>query len=154
MTRRIIPTLLFLGFAWGQGLSPYISPGIQIGMNSNQTLFFSSQITIGLGYQIGKNFQDTLPLWIGRTLGIRVYHKNGEKPKLYRYYDNQISTSIGGMGMGKLINSHGEAFKKNKYWIGAFGLVTYEKIIFSDKIEKQYGLFGVIPIPLELNSSR
>ena len=27
----------------------------------------------------------------------------------------------------------------------AFGLLTYEKIYFDDKVEKQYGLFGVFP---------
>ena len=57
---------------------------------------------------------------------------------------------LGGIGTGKLINSKGEFFKKNKYWIGALGLLTYEKIYFDDKVEKQYGLFGVLPIFYEI----
>ena len=37
---------------------------------------------------------------------------------------------------------------KYKYWVGAFGLLTYEKVFFDDKVEKQYGLFGVLPLPI------
>ena len=39
---------------------------------------------------------------------------------------------LGGIGTGKLINSKGESFKKNKYWIGGLGLLTYEKIYFDE----------------------
>ena len=55
---------------------------------------------------------------------------------------------LGGIGTGKLINSKGESSKKNKYWVGALGLLTYEKVFFNEKVEKQYGLFGVLPLPI------
>ena len=55
---------------------------------------------------------------------------------------------LGGIGTGRLINNKGESFKKNKYWVGALGLLTYEKVFFNEKVEKQYGLFGVLPLPI------
>ena len=41
-----------------------------------------------------------------------------------------------------------ESLSKKKYWIGAFGLLSYEKVHFDDKVEKQYGFFGVLPLPV------
>ena len=49
-----------------------------------------------------------------------------------------------------VINSKGKSFKKNKYWIGALGLLTYEKIFFDEKLQKQYGFSVVFPYPIEM----
>ena len=149
---KYISLLLFIGLAWGHNgkysfLTPYISPGIQIGLNQNKTLFMSCQLTLGTSFKITKEklFQDTFPFFLGRTFGVRRYYQKEKPVVTYKYYDTQISFFLGGIGTGKLINSKGKSFKKNKYWIGAFGLLTYEKIYFDDKVEKQYGLFGVFP---------
>ena len=152
---RYISLLLFIGLAWGhngqhQFFTPFISPGIQIGYNDSKTLFFSCQLTIGTGFKFGKHFEDTVPLLLGRTFGVRRYYQKEKPVVTYKYYDAQISFMLGGIGSGKLVNSKGKSFKKNKYWIGALGLLTYEKIFFDDKVEKQYGLFGAFPYPIEM----
>ena len=152
---RYISLLLFIGLSWGHNgkhpfLTPYISPGIQIGLNQNKTLFMSYQLTLGTSFKITneKHFEDTAPLFIGRTFGVRQYYQKEEPVVTYKYYDTQISFILGGIGIGKLINSKGETFKKNKYWVGAIGLLTYDKVFFNDKVEKHYGLFGVYPFPI------
>ena len=154
MTKRLT-LLLFIGLAWGHNgkhpfLTPYISPGIQIGLNQNKTLFMSYQLTLGTSFKITneKHFEDTAPLFLGRTFGVRQYYQKEEPVVTYKYYDTQISFMLGGIGIGKLINSKGETFKKNKYWVGAMGLLTYDKVFFNDKVEKHYGLFGVYPFPI------
>ena len=153
MIKRIAPLLLFIGSAWGHSgqhhfLTPYISPGIQIGYNDSKTLFLSCQLTIGTGLKFGKHFEDTAPLFLGRTFGVRLYYQKEKPVVAYKYYDTQISFMLGGIGTGRLINNKGESFKKNKYWVGALGLLTYEKVFFNEKVEKQYGLFGVLPLPI------
>ncbi len=127
-------------------LTPYISPGIQIGYNDNKTLFLSCQITIASGFKIGNHFEDTMPLLLGKTFGLRAYYQKHKPLVVYKYSDKQISFMFGGIGTGKLIDSNGKSFKKNKYWIGAIGLLTYEKIFFDETIQKQYGFSGVLPL--------
>ena len=153
MRRYIL--LLFIGLVWGDSgqhsfFTPYISPGIQIGYNDNKTLFISCQLTLGTSFKVTKekHFEDTFPFFLGRTFGISGYYQIGKPVARYKYYDTQISFFLGGVGIGKIINNKGESFKKNKYWAGAFGLLSYEKIHFKDKVEKQYGLFGVLPLPV------
>ena len=152
---RYISLLLLIGLSWGHNgkhpfLTPYISPGIQIGLNQNKTLFMSYQLTLGTSFKITneKHFEDTAPLFLGRTFGIRRYYQKEKPVVTYKYYDTQISFILGGIGIGKLINSKGETFKKNKYWVGVLGLLTYDKVFFNDKVEKHYGLFGVYPLPI------
>ena len=153
MIRRLIILLLIVGCLYGhngyhQFLTPYISPGIQIGYNADKTLFLSCQLTIGSGFKIGDHFEDTMPLLLGKTFGLRAYYQEDKPAVVYIYSDNQISFMFGGIGTGKIIDSNGDSFKKNKYWIGAIGLFTYEKIFFNEKVQKQYGFFGVLPLPI------
>ena len=155
MIRRLIILLLIVGCVYGhnghhQFLTPYISPGIQIGYNGNKTLFLSCQLTIGSGFKIGDHFEDTMPLWLGKTFGLRAYYQKNTPLVVYKYSDKQISFMIGGIGTGKLIDSNGKYFKKNKYWIGALGILTYEKIFFDEKVQKQSGLSVVFPYPIEM----
>ena len=155
MKKLLLIVLLIAGTVYGHNgyhpfLTTYISPGIQIGYNSNKTLFLSCQLTIGLGFKVGKHFEDTMPLLIGKTFGLRAYYKDNKPTALYKYSDNQISFILGGIGTGKIIDRDGNSFKKNKYWIGALGLLTYEKVLFDDNIQKQYGLSTVFPYPIEM----
>ena len=151
---RSIILLLIVGCVYGHNghhpfLTPYISPGIQIGYNDSRTFFLSYQLTIGVGFKNSSDhFEDTAPLLLGRTFGVRRYYQKEKPVVVYKYYDTQISFMIGGIGIGKLINSKGESFKKYKYWVGALGLLTYEKVFFDNKVEKQYGFFGVFPLPI------
>ena len=134
---RYISLLLFIGLSWGHNgkhpfLTPYISPGIQIGLNQNKTLFMSCQLTLGTSFKITneKHFEDTFPFFLGRTFGLRRYYQKEKPVVTYKYYDTQISFMLGGIGIGKLINSKGETFKKNKYWVGANGVIDIWKSIF------------------------
>ena len=118
MINRLI-LLLFIGLAWGHNgkhtfLTPYISPGIQIGLNQNKTLFMSYQLTFGTSFKITneKHFEDTFPFFLGRTFGVRRYYQKEKPVVTYKYYDTQIAFMLGGIGTGKLINSKGESFKK------------------------------------------
>ena len=121
--KKLLFIALLVGLAWGHNrlhmpLTPYISPGIQIGFNDSKTFFLSYQLTIGAGFKLGDHFEDTAPIFLGRTFGLRHYYQK-EKPVV-----------------------------AYKYWIGAFGLLSYEKVHFDDKVEKQYGFFGVLPLPV------
>ena len=71
--RRHLKLFLLTGFLFAQNGLPYISPGVQLGINSKGKIFTSAQITIGY---VGP----TPP--IGVTIGKRWYHLNQEKKKL------------------------------------------------------------------------
>ena len=78
--RRYFTLLLFIGLAWGHNgkhpfLTPYISPGIQFGLNQNKTLFMSCQLTLGSSFKITneKHFdgRNTPPLEL--VIGQRIH---------------------------------------------------------------------------------
>jgi hypothetical protein len=150
---RYLLIIFIIGFTYGHNgrhsfFTPYISPGIQIGYNADNTLFLSCQLTIGSGFKYGDHFEDTIPFSLGNTFGLRVYYQKDKPLVIYKYYDRQIFCLFGGIGEGKLINRNGNSFKRNKYWLGALGLLTYEKIFFDEQIQKQYGFMGVLPLSI------
>ena len=154
---KYLTLLLLIGLAWGHDgkhtfLTPYISPGIQIGLNQNKTIFMSCQLTLGSSFKVTneKHFEDTFPFFLGRTFGLKLNFQREKYLVIHKYYDTQISFFLGGIGTGKLINSMGKSYKKNKFWIGGFGLLSYEKIYLDDKIDRQYSLWGVLPMPIEM----
>ena len=133
----------------------YLSPGLQIGVNSTGNFFFSSQITFGI-----IPINDT-PIVLGTTLGKRFYY-NGKKFDSYRYIDGQISLGgILGVGIGTISRSTTityydnegklrkknvkEQYRKSKFWAGAFGLLSYD-YINSPVGRHNVGLFGVMPL--------
>ena len=126
---------------------PYITPGIQIGLNSGKGLFYSFQFTVGL-------IPVKYPIIPGMTIGKRYYFSNKRKniaKETYTYKDIQISLAgvIGG-GYGKIINSR-EVHKKSKLWIVVpyvpIVLISYDIVDFERKHKKtHWGVFGVIPL--------
>ena len=125
---------------------PYITPGIQIGLNSGKGLFYSFQFTVGL-------IPVKYPIIPGMTIGKRYYFGNKRKniaKETYTYKDIQISLAgvIGG-GYGKIINSR-EVHKKSKLWIVVpyvpIVLISYDIVDFESKHKNHWGVFGVIPI--------
>ena len=50
MIRRLIILLLIVGIGWSEveSAEPYISPGIQIGFNSNKEFFYGFQLSAGI----------------------------------------------------------------------------------------------------------
>ena len=122
---------------------PYMSPGMQIGWNRGEGLFYSFQLTVGL-------IPVKYPIIPGMTIGKRYFFGNKRK-KTYTYRDIQISLAgIIGCGYGKIINS-GEVHKKSKLWIMVpyvpLVLISYDIVDFECKHKKpHWGVFGVIPI--------
>jgi len=151
MLRYLSKFLLLIGLTYSHSglhtpITPYISPGIQIGYDGNK-VFLSYQFSFGIGYKNGDHFEDTLPLFVGKTFGVRYYFKKKSRVR-YTYEDTQVSFVIGGAGIGKIVDKEGQSFRKTKYWLGTFGLLSYEKIFYYEKTQNHYGVFGVLPIPL------
>ena len=116
----------------------YLSPGIQIGINSSKEFFYSYQLTYGL------NSSELLGM-PGVTFGRRHFYRNKKEWKSYNYFDIQYSLFIVGGGIGFMFNKS-EVFFKYKFFTGYFGLFTYDYIDFKDKSKNHLGAFGVLPI--------
>ena len=99
-----------VGILIADGSSPYISPGIQIGLTSKVNFFMSAQITFGYLSYSG-------PPPFGVTLGLRVY-KIQENWKRYRYADLQIWPFLGGIGIGKMLDKDGNNIQDLKLVLG------------------------------------
>ena len=137
---------------------PYVSPGIQIGLNGEGNFFFSIQITGGI-------VAEGLPLTLGTTIGKRyIYDNTTNKFANYTYLDGQICVlGLAGFGIGNIgrttefvsYNQNGvlekeiiqEKYSKYKFFIGAFGLLSYDYIT-SPVGRHNFGLFGVFPVVL------
>ena len=154
--KKLILIILLVGMGFGHQnsyhgiITPYISPGIQIGFNDDKIFSLSYQVTLGLGFKAGTHTEDTVPLFIGKTFGFRNYFPKNESSYRYKYSDLQLASFFGGVGFGDITNEHGDVFKKHKYWLGGLGLFSYEKIFFKNKTEKQFGIIGVLPFPVEM----
>ena len=72
----------------------YISPGIQVGINSRGNLFISGQITAGLA---SSSVLDPKAIPIGLTIGERHYKVKGEGWKKYHYIDAQAWIGYAGL---------------------------------------------------------
>ena len=114
----------------------YISPGIQIGINSSKEYFFSYQTTFGLNEDYG---------FPGITVGRRHYKTELNKWNSYNYIDAQIAFVTIGTGVG-MIFDNSNIFYKYKLFAGYFGLVTYDYINFKNKPKMHFGGFVVFPI--------
>ena len=121
----------------------YVSPGIQLGINTAGDFFVSGQVTAGVG-----NMSDDGFPFIGVTLGKRFYY-NGESRKFdsYNYMDGQLSLLFFGIGFGRIGNGY-ERYNKFKLFAGSFGLLSYDYIT-SPRSRHHFGVFGVLPIHSE-----
>ena len=126
------------GVLFAQYHSPYISPGVQLGINSKGKIFTSAQITIGY---VGP----TPP--IGVTIGKRWYHLNQEK-KSYSYYDFQVWPVFFGIGFGQLIDDKGNKSLRFKTGAGLWGYLTFDYSSF-ENLKYNFGAIGVLPILVE-----
>jgi len=156
MKKLLFIILLLVGLGFGHSnsyhgiITPYISPGIQMGFNKDKIFFLSYQLTLGLGFKLGTHFEDTFPLFVGKTFGVRTYFPENKPANTYKYSDMQLATFFGGVGIGNITDSDGDSLKKHKYWLGGGGILAYEKIFLKNKIEKQFGIIFVVPFPLEM----
>ena len=126
------------GVLFAQYHSHYISPGVQLGINSKGKIFTSAQITIGI---VG-----TTPP-IGFTIGKRWYHLNQGK-KSYNYYDFQLWPVFFGIGIGQIIDDKGNKSIRFKTGAGLWGYLTFDYSSF-ENLKYNFGAIGVLPILVE-----
>ena len=84
--RFIILSLLLINSLYStKGL--YVSPGLQVGYNSNQGLFYGFQLSMGIVFKTGDH---TLPISFVPSVcyGYKVYHKS---KMVEKYKDLQIT---------------------------------------------------------------
>lgn len=134
----------------------YISPGFQIGIDSNGNTHRSAQITFGL---LIKEYSFATGLTLG-SKWIRIPDKSGKNIKQrYNYYDLQsyplesiiLETPIQpGIGFGLMHGDNMSLTPRVKVWSGfTFFLQSYEFINMKNDAPKHYfGLFGVLPLPI------
>ena len=141
MKKLILFALLIVGHSKLLGADGYyLSPGIQIGINSSKGYFLSYQATFGLNKDYG---------FPGITLGRRHYKTEVKKWETYNYIDAQIAFWYFGTGVG-MIFDNSNIFYKYKLFAGAGTLLlgTCDYINFKNKPNMHYGGFVVLPIPI------
>ena len=151
---KIILIFIFLALTFNSKVFTqegwYISPGLQIGIDSKRNLHSSAQITFGL-------LIEEYPYTTGLTVGykwLRNLDNSGNKSwSRYNYYDLQThaleSIIQPGLGFGLIRGDNMDLTPRFKLWAGWFALGSYEFINMKDDNSKHhYGLFGVLPLPL------
>ena len=137
--RTHLKLLLLTGVLFAQTLEiiPYISPGVQLGINSKGKIFTSAQITIGIVGPIA-------PIITGFTIGKRWYYLNQET-KSYSYYDLQVWPIFFGIGIGQIIDDEGNKSIRFKTGAGLLGYLTFDYSSF-ENLKYNFGGIGVFPI--------
>ena len=137
----------------------YISPALQLGIDSNGNTHHSLQITFGL---LIKEYSFATGLTLG-SKWIRIPDKTGNSIKhRYNYYDLQsyplesiiLETPIQpGIGFGLMHGENMSLTPRFKLWSGfIFFLPSYEFINMKNDGPKHYfGLFGVLPLPIGIS---
>ena len=133
---RHLKLLLLTGFLFADNGLPYISPGVQLGINSKGKIFTSAQITIG--------YVGPMPP-IGVTIGKRWVHLSQQK-NVYSYYDFQVWPGYFGIGVGQIIDDKGNKSLRFKTGAGLWGYLTFDYSSF-ENLKYNFGLIGVLPIP-------
>ena len=134
---KYLTLLLFLiGILKANERETYISPGIQIGMNSKGNFFISGQITFGY-------ITSNLGIPIGLTIGRRGYKIEKKDWGKYNYIDAQVWPFYGGVGLGIMIDKNRSMYPRFKCGVGFFGYLTYDNF---EIFENNYGIIGVLPI--------
>ena len=129
----------------------YISPGVQIGIDSKGNLHRSAQITLGI-------LIEEYPFTTGLTIGYKWYRKfdnsDEKRWKRYNYYDLQShsleSLILPGIGFGVIKGDNIPLTPRFKLWSNLIlFLPSYEFINMKNDSPKHYfGLFGVLPLPI------
>ena len=128
----------------------YISPGVQIGIDSKGNLHRAIQMTLGI-------LIEEHPFTTGLTFGYKWFRKldkSGEESwERYNYYDLQSHSSesiiLPGIGFGFVKGDNIPLTPRFKIWSGWFFLPSYEYIDLKNKdSDHHFGLFGVLPLPI------
>ena len=128
----------------------YISPGVQIGIDSKGNLHRAAQISLGI-------LKEEHPFATGLTFGYKWFRKidkSGEKSwERYNYYDLQScsleSMILPGIGFGVIKGDNIPLTPRFKIWSGWIFLPSYEYIdLKNDDSDHHFSLFGVLPLPI------
>ena len=128
----------------------YISPGLQIGIDSKGNLHRAAQITLGI-------LIEEHPFTTGLTIGYKWFKnldKSGKKSwERYNYFDLQshvLENRIQpGIGFGLIQGNNMPLTPRFKLWSGWLLLPSYEFINMKiDESRHYFGLFGVLPLPI------
>ena len=133
----------------------YVSPGVQIGIDSKGNLHRAVQMTLGI-------LTEEHPFATGLTFGYKWFRKldkSGEKSwERYNYYDLQSISSesiiLPGIGFGVIKGDNIPLTPRFKLWSSLIlflpmSLPSYEFVNMKNDSPKHYfGLFGVLPLPI------
>ena len=131
----------------------YISPGVQIGIDSNRNLHRAVQMTLGI-------LKEQHPFATGLTFGYKWFRKldkpGEESWERYNYYDLQSHSSesiiLPGIGFGVVKGDNIPLIPRFKIWSGWFFLPCYEYIeLKNNDSDQHFGLFGVLPLPIGIS---
>ena len=131
----------------------YISPGVQIGIDSKGNFHRAVQITLGI-------LKEEHPFATGLTFGYKWFRKldkSGEESWVrYNYYDLQSHSSesiiLPGIGFGVVKGDNIPLTPRFKIWSGWFFLPSYEYIdLKNNDSDHHFGLFGVLPLPIGIS---
>ena len=153
---RYISLLLLIGLAWGQDYgyykirSPYISPGIGIGVNSNKQLFWGVQLSGGIiiqGHAPNENIETLDFINPAVTYGYKKFFKTKICEK---YLDLQVTvfsdihdSPMIGIGFGKIKSDDFTSLRLKVYsWALVAGVFDFE--LKTGKTN--FSLIPVIPI--------
>lgn len=134
----------------------YLSPGIQIGIDSDKNLFTSTQLTLGFLVPEAMNPIDMIHT-AGLTIGYKKIRKLNKSKNYdwnsFKYYDiqfhNMESILQPGFGFGFIKSDNIPLTPRFKIWGGWFLLPSYEFINFKKFHSKHhYSLFSVLPLPV------
>jgi len=146
--KKYFTLLLLIGIANGDhqksGVSTYLSPGLQLGINSKGNFFISVQTTFGFFSNSVEATGMLSPPPVGITLGLRWYKMN-EKWERYSFNDLQIWPFIIGVGIGQMRDKDGNKYLRFKTGIGAFGYATYDLCHDLEIGEHNFGVIGTLP---------
>ena len=136
----IIQGLVFFCILYcGAGL--YVSPGIQIGFNSNQGFFYGYQISVGV---FSSSMEAGIPVGFVPAIstGVKKYHKTKNRET---YTDLQITKMVvpAGIGFGKINKGNISSYRiKTFFWL-------YSNYCFDFELEnKSYNITAIPTLPI------
>ncbi|SVE34143.1 uncharacterized protein METZ01_LOCUS486997 [marine metagenome] len=143
----IIQGLVFFCILYcGAGL--YVSPGIQIGFNSNQGFFYGYQISVGV---FSSSMEAGIPVGFVPAIstGVKKYHKTKNRET---YTDLQLTYSMfhtpnlgipAGIGFGKINKENLSSYRiKTFFWL-------YSNYCFDFELEnKSYNITAIPTLPI------
>ena len=130
----------------------YVSPGIQIGFNSNQGFFYGYQISVGV---FSQHMEAGIPVGFVPAIstGVKKYHKSKNRET---YTDIQLTYSMfqlpnlgipAGLGFGKINKGNISSYRiKTFFWL-------YSNYCFDFELEnKSYNITAIPTLPISSNS--